>query len=323
MSTNIQFVDRVLELTNEHRANNGLNPLTLNQELNASAYGHSRDMAQQDFFDHTGADGSSFSDRNLEVGYASDVSAENIAAGGPTPEETVQQWIDSPGHNRNLLNPELTELGVGYFYLENDTGTENLNHYWTQVFGSGDTNPETNIPEDIALETDPAAPAVEPVTAPEEDIVIEIGESVFELEAPVIAPEDLAGEEIIGTEESDFLIGTEGNDSISGNGGDDFLDGYGGIVGEIDTLTGGAGADTFVIDLSIYAYAEDGNAIITDFEQGIDRLDLAGFEDLVTLGTSNGDNGVDTLISEGDDLLAVIQGVELSQDDFNNSIVQF
>ena len=322
MSTNIQFVNRVLELTNEHRANNGLNPLTINQELNASAYGHSRDMAQQDFFDHTGLDGSSFSDRNLEVGYDSNVGAENIAAGGPTPEETVQQWIDSPGHNRNLLNPEMTELGVGYFYLENDTGAENWNHYWTQVFGSGDTNLETIIPGDIVLETSPAAPTVEPpVTAPEEDIVVEIGQGVFTVEPPVIAPEDLAGDEIVGTEESEFLTGTAGNDSISGNGGNDFLDGYGGSVGEIDTLTGGAGADTFSINMSIYAYAGEGNAIITDFQPGIDSFDLAGFEDLVTLGTSNGDNGVDTLISEGDDLLAVVQGVELSQNDFNDSII--
>ena len=322
MTTNTQFVNRVLELTNEHRAANGLNPLTLNQELNASAYGHSRDMAQQDFFDHTGADGSSFSDRNREAGYVSNVGAENIAVGGLTPEETVQQWIESPGHNRNLLNPDMTELGVGYFYLENDTGTQNWNHYWTQVFGSGDTNPETTIPEDIVLETGPAAPTAEPpVTAPEEDIVVEIGESDFAVEPPVIAPEDLPGGEIVGTPGNDVLTGTAANDSISGLGGADTINGYGGSVGEIDTLTGGTGADIFVIDMSSYAYSEEGNAIITDFEVGIDRFDLTGFEDLVTLGTANGNNGVDTLISENDDLLAVVRGVELSQNDFNNSVI--
>ena len=308
MTTNIQFMNRVLELTNEHRANNGLDPLTLNQELNASAYGHSRDMAQQDFFSHTGSNGSNFSQRNQEVGYDTNAEAENIAAGDTTPESVVQSWIDSPGHNANMLNPDMTELGVGYFHLENDTGFENFNHYWTQVFGAGDNNPETNIAEDVLEQIGGATPtAQQPVAAPT-------------VEAPVIAPEDLAGQ-IVGTPESDFLTGTAGNDSISGLDGNDFLDGYGGSVGEIDTLTGGAGADTFSIDMSVFAYAGDGHAIITDFEMGIDSFDLAGFQDSVTLGITNGNTGVDTVILENDDILAVVQGVELSQNDFNNSIV--
>ena len=291
MTTNTQFMNRVLELTNEHRAANGLNPLTLNQELNASAYGHSRDMAQQDFFSHTGSNGSSFSDRNEQVGYVSGGGAENIAAGSSTPEDVVQQWIDSPGHNANLLNPELTELGVGYFYLADDTGVENYNHYWTQVFGSGDTNPETTIAEDILVEIS--------------------GDN----------PPETQADRIVGTEENDVLTGTAGNDFISGNGGDDTINGYGGSVGELDILTGGAGADTFVIDMASYAYADDGYAVITDFQPGIDRLDLTGFEELVTLGTYNNDNEIHTLIYENDDLLGVIQGIELSQNDFDDSII--
>lgn len=311
MTTNTQFINRVLELTNEYRAANGLNPLTLNQELNASAYGHSRDMAQLDFFDHIGLDGSKPSDRNLEVGYDANRTTENIAGGRSTPEGVMDQWKNSEGHNENLLDPKVTELGVGYFYLENDTGVKTLNHYWTQVFGSGDTNPETNIPEDVLAQIGPATPnaatpAVEPATP--------------EVQPPVIAPEDLSNQ-IIGTEGNDVLTGTPGNDLIFGEGGADIINGYSDNIGEIDILTGGAGADTFVIDMSIYAYAEEGHAIITDFEKGIDRLDLTGFEDYVTLGTSMSNNGVDTLISENDDLLAVVQGVELSQNDFNNSII--
>ena len=159
-----------------------------------------------------------------------------------------------------------------------------------------------------------------PSLTEQQDLVVDIGQAATTAEAPVIAPEDLAGQ-IVGTPGNDFLTGTAGNDSISGKGGADTIDGYDGGVGEIDILTGGAGADTFVIDLEFYAYSGDGHAIITDFEVGIDRFDLAGFQDVVTLGTANGNNGVDTLISENDDLLAVVQGVELSQNDFNNSIV--
>lgn len=77
----------------------------------------------------------SASSRAQEQGYPSSLVAENIGAGYTTPEEVVQGWINSQGHRANLLNPDYTEIGIGYFYLANDTGVENWNHYWTQVFG--------------------------------------------------------------------------------------------------------------------------------------------------------------------------------------------
>ncbi|WP_282101669.1 CAP domain-containing protein [Corynebacterium callunae] len=30
-----------------------------------------------------------------------------------TPQEIVQMWIDSPGHNANLLNPDYSVIGAG------------------------------------------------------------------------------------------------------------------------------------------------------------------------------------------------------------------
>jgi uncharacterized protein YkwD len=140
------FVQRVLELTNQFRAQNGVAPLRLNAELNAASLNHSKNMALQDFFSHTGKDGSSAGDRMRQVGYTSNAWGENIAAGYATPEQVVQGWINSPGHRANMLNPSFTELGVGYYYLASDTGSVNYNSYWTQNFGSGDTNPATNIP---------------------------------------------------------------------------------------------------------------------------------------------------------------------------------
>jgi uncharacterized protein YkwD len=142
----LAFINRVLELTNQFRAQNGLAGLSLNAELNATALGHSRDMALQDYFSHTGKNGSLPWDRARAVGYDANAMGENIAAGYTTAESVVQGWINSPGHRANLLNPSFTELGVGYYYLANDTGTTNFNTYWTQMFGSGDTNPATTLP---------------------------------------------------------------------------------------------------------------------------------------------------------------------------------
>ncbi|NEP07952.1 MAG: CAP domain-containing protein, partial [Okeania sp. SIO4D6] len=93
-------------------------------------------MALQDFFDHTGLDGSSAGDRIETTGYDFSAWAENIAVGYLTPEAVVEGWMNSPGHRANILDPNLQEIGVGYYFLENDTGSVNFNNYWTQVFGT-------------------------------------------------------------------------------------------------------------------------------------------------------------------------------------------
>jgi uncharacterized protein YkwD len=129
------FVGQVVELTNQFRAQNGLAPLTLNSKLSEAAQTHSQNMATQDFFSHTGKDGSSAGDRVSSTGYDWRTVAENIAAGQRTPTEVVNSWINSPGHRANILNTTIREIGVGYFFLVEDTGTTNYNAYWTQDFG--------------------------------------------------------------------------------------------------------------------------------------------------------------------------------------------
>lgn len=84
------FVQRVLNLTNQFRAANGLAPLQLNIELDTAALRHSQDMALNDYFDHNGLNGSTPASRMNQVGYSSSVYGENIAAGYDTPEEVVQ-----------------------------------------------------------------------------------------------------------------------------------------------------------------------------------------------------------------------------------------
>lgn len=78
-------------------------------------------------FSHTRPDGSScFS---VIRGRYTHV-AENIAAGHESAAETVEQWMNSPGHRANILDPELEELGVGYCYAEGS----DYDHYWVQLF---------------------------------------------------------------------------------------------------------------------------------------------------------------------------------------------
>ena len=88
------------------------------------------DSLLNDYFDHQSRDGRSPADRATAAGYPSRFVGENIAAGRPTAEGTVQQWLESPGHCVNMLSPEYGVLGVGHA-----TTSRSLGHYWTQLFG--------------------------------------------------------------------------------------------------------------------------------------------------------------------------------------------
>ena len=68
-------------------------------------------------------------DRVRAAGYPYAVVAENLAAGQRTAAEVVQGWLDSPGHRRNLLSPDVTQIGVAHA-VGGEHGT-----LWTQVFG--------------------------------------------------------------------------------------------------------------------------------------------------------------------------------------------
>jgi uncharacterized protein YkwD len=56
--------------------------------------------------------------------------AENIAAGNSDAESTFIQWKNSPGHNENMLKPNVSYIGIG-----RATGGGPYGVYWTNVFG--------------------------------------------------------------------------------------------------------------------------------------------------------------------------------------------
>jgi uncharacterized protein YkwD/stress response protein SCP2 len=121
----------VVMLTNQQRQLNGLPPLAPDPLLARAAAAHSADMAARQFFDHRNPDGLQVADRVTALGYRFGTVAENIAAGQRTPAEVVTGWMNSPGHRRNILLPEITQIGVGYSPSADVYGC-----YWTQVFGT-------------------------------------------------------------------------------------------------------------------------------------------------------------------------------------------
>ncbi len=105
--------------------------LVLNAKLTSSAYGHSRDMADNDYFSHTSLDGRTMRDRVNATGYAWSTIGENIAAGYGSVQSVVDGWMGSEGHCANLMNPGFTEFGLAC--ARNDAST--YRSYWTQNLG--------------------------------------------------------------------------------------------------------------------------------------------------------------------------------------------
>jgi uncharacterized protein YkwD len=97
--------------------------------LGGTARAHSADMAANKYFAHASQDGTSFSDRISQAGYRWTSVAENIAAGQQTPAAVVSAWLNSPGHCRNIMSSQVTQLGVGY------AAGGTYGSYWTQDFG--------------------------------------------------------------------------------------------------------------------------------------------------------------------------------------------
>ena len=130
------FEYQVVALTNQERIAHGCEPVKMDERLRLAAYGHSQDMALNDFFSHDAPDGTTPWERIRAQGYIYSMAGENIAAGYPSPKSVVQGWMNSAGHRANMLNCGFIHIGVGYYYLQNDSGDVNYQHYWTQVFAS-------------------------------------------------------------------------------------------------------------------------------------------------------------------------------------------
>jgi uncharacterized protein YkwD len=131
VAQNGSFQQQILSLVNVERSKAGLQPVTLNSKLNQAAQNHTNDMISKGYFSHTSPSGGTMKSRVDAVGYVYSTIGENIAAGSSTASATMTQWMNSPGHKANILNPKFRELGVGY-----GPSNDQYRYYWTQVFGT-------------------------------------------------------------------------------------------------------------------------------------------------------------------------------------------
>ena len=98
------------------RRQNGLGPVTLNAQLSAIAARHAALMAKRDNLSHKLFGEPGFMQRMEAGGYDADVAAENVGTGYHNLDQAITGWKNSPGHRRNLLNPDVTEIGIAVAY---------------------------------------------------------------------------------------------------------------------------------------------------------------------------------------------------------------
>lgn len=128
------FAEEMLVEVNKYRSTgckcgrkrmSAVSPLTWNNLLTNAASAHARDMQKNDFFDHKGSDGSNMAERASSAGYRWMFIGENIALGPPDIKTVVAGWIQSPGHCKNIMSSDYTEIGAA-----------RAGDYWVQVFGA-------------------------------------------------------------------------------------------------------------------------------------------------------------------------------------------
>lgn len=124
-SSSGDFVSEVVRLVNIERANYGLSPLKTNSALEDYAELRSTEIVSK--FSHERPNGARALDYLRGLGTLRTY-GENIAMGQRTPEEVVNDWMNSEGHRANILKSDFTMIGIGCY---KSGGT----YYWVQIFG--------------------------------------------------------------------------------------------------------------------------------------------------------------------------------------------
>ena len=190
-SEGAQYADTVLNKVNELRSGLGLQPVTRYQELDAVAQDWSEQQAAANNMSHRPDFTSAY-----PAGWTT--GSENVAwrtAGGDTGALIFDQWLNSPGHYKNMTDPNVNSIGIGFaqtsdgrwyatqnfaaYNVSNTTLTQttsttsNTTTTTTNTTTTNDTPPsDTPAPQPTpettsstpTTETTPAAPVAPPAT---------------------------------------------------------------------------------------------------------------------------------------------------------------
>lgn len=122
---------RCLDEVNRLRSAHGLGRLEFHEPLLTVARDYSRRMAEEKFFAHTDPDGLTVRQRVDRARIKWQMIGENLAysLGYTNPvAASVTGWLDSPGHRKNMLDPNFRQTAIGAWISSNGTV------YFTEIF---------------------------------------------------------------------------------------------------------------------------------------------------------------------------------------------
>jgi hypothetical protein len=101
----------LFESANRERTAHGLGPLKWSAALAVAAREHAQRMAEQNILSHKLPGEAGMAERASKAGARFSVLAENVAVGGSA-ESIHKQWMNSPPHRANLLDPQVDSVGI-------------------------------------------------------------------------------------------------------------------------------------------------------------------------------------------------------------------
>ena len=122
----------LFSMLSDYRVKIGLRSLKRHEGIDQVARDHSADMVRVGYRAHRSKSGTMPPDRVQAAGFQSGLILENIGE-GPSAVDIHQGLITSPGHRANIINPDVSHVGVGVVPVDSSPGA---NWVATQVFVS-------------------------------------------------------------------------------------------------------------------------------------------------------------------------------------------
>jgi uncharacterized protein YkwD len=118
-----------IRILSDYRRKHGLGAVKLDPKLTRIAADHALRMAKSNKVAHVLIGEGSFARRLRVGGYEASIASENIGAGYDSLEEAFAGWRKSRGHNKNLLTPDVTVIGIA----RADAPGSKYGTYWSLV----------------------------------------------------------------------------------------------------------------------------------------------------------------------------------------------
>jgi len=99
---------------NRTREKRNRDRVRVSSPLERAAQDYAQNLSRNNYFSHTGRDGSDAMDRARTANCNCFAVGENLAKGQRNTDQVFDAWMDSPDHRRNMLGEDFNSYGLGH-----------------------------------------------------------------------------------------------------------------------------------------------------------------------------------------------------------------